>query len=75
MTDACVPTKSDAVHTSTRTTGFESKLSMTAWKARQALIRQPPWRRLDQYHAAIAHNDLAGDVVGISRGEEGTNAG
>jgi hypothetical protein len=53
MTDACVPTKSDAVHTSTRTTGFESKLSMTAWKARQTLIGLTASEQLIAYSLSV----------------------
>jgi hypothetical protein len=52
MTDACVPTKSDAVHTST-TTGFELKLSMTAWKARQALIGLTASEQLIAYSLSV----------------------
>src|ERR1700733_14317837 len=51
-----------------------STASMAAFSASGRRLPTPPRRRSDQHHAAIRHDDLSGDIVGVARREEGRDS-
>src|ERR1700683_3029631 len=48
-----------------------STASMAAFRASRRRRSANRRRRSDQHHAAIRHDDLSGDIVGVARREEG----